>query len=550
MWKFRRKLARSLFSLSNRSTFSSITCDSIILSTHIPFRPINPSKPLNNPSINRLINRSIRPPYFPNFFSSSSLSNSDSDEQSESESDDEKSDSPNESVGNHELETEVGLITDILRPPDRDYVTMRNNLEKCSLQISPELVTEVLSQVRNDWKPAFVFFKWAGNQPNYAHSIRQYHGMIAILAKMKRFETAWRLIGEMKEGGTNGGESMVTPHTLLIMIRRYSAVHDVTNAIKTFYAYKLFNFRVGIREFHDLLSALCRYKNVNEAEFLLKWNESVYPLTTKGFNIVLNGWCNIIGSVREGKRVWWEMCNRGIVRDVISYSTIITCYSKCNETREVIKIFNELKASRIRLDLKVYNGVIHVFCKSGRVEEARELLESMETKGVRPNAVTYNSIIMPLCKKGKIVDALKVFDEMLERGLSPTVPTYHAFFRASRTSGEAFSILQKMNRMGCCPNHDTYTMLIRKFCRWDEFGNVWKLWDEMISSGLDPDRSSYVALVNGLFLNRKLDEAYKYHVEMKSKGLAPEPEMEKTLETWMANKRMVEPSIIDSKTRV
>ncbi|KAI3698034.1 hypothetical protein L6452_31144 [Arctium lappa] len=47
-----------------------------------------------------------------------------------------------------------------------------------------------------------------------------------------------------------------------------------------------------------------------------------------------------------------------------------------------------------------------------------------------------------------------------------------------------------MNTMGCCPNHDTYIMLIIKFCRWGELENVSKLWNEMISNGLDPDRSS------------------------------------------------------------
>ncbi|KAJ0605776.1 putative tetratricopeptide-like helical domain superfamily [Helianthus annuus] len=108
-------------------------------------------------------------------------------------------------------------------------------------------------------------------------------------------------------------------------------------------------------------------------------------------------------------------------------------------------------------------------------------------------------MIMPLCKKGKTLDAYKLFDEMLQRKLVPTVQTYQAFFRASRTSKEALSILQKMNEMGCCMDHDTYALLIRKLCRWGKFEEVWKLWNEMISSGLDHDRSSYVALVNGLF---------------------------------------------------
>ncbi|XP_076960820.1 pentatricopeptide repeat-containing protein At5g15010, mitochondrial-like [Bidens hawaiensis] len=432
---------------------------------------------------------------------------------------------------------------DIIGPPGRDFASVRSNLAKCNVAASPELVTEVLSQVRNNWKASFTFFQWVRIQPNYAHSYCDYHCVILILGKMRRFNAAWAVISEMNKGG------MVTPQTLLIMIRRYSAVHDVDNAIKTFYAYKRFNFRVNDHEFHDLLSALCRYKNVKEAEVLLKRNEDVYALTTKSYNIILNGWCNVICSPREGRRVWWEMCNKGVPRDVVSYSTIITCYSKCNEVKEVIKIFNELKGSDVKPDIRIYNGVIHAFCKSVLETEAREIMKSMKENGIHPNVVTYNSLIMPLCKKGKSSDAFKVFDEMLQRGLTPTVQTYHAFFCACRTSKEALLILQKMNQMGCCPNHDTYTMLIRKFCRWDDFENVWRLWDEMVRNGLDPDRSAYVALVNGLFLNRKLEEAYKYYLEMKSKGLLPHPEMEETMQAWIVGRQATKRSMVESGTK-
>ncbi|KAI3706505.1 hypothetical protein L6452_24298 [Arctium lappa] len=553
MWNYRRKFARSFLLLSHRNNFSSRTYHAGICSTQIHHQHLNPPKPLSS--------YSIKPYGFPLFFSSSTstrVGNSDCDEHNRDQL--ENYDEHNEdqlenygeklvlskdSVKQSELGRDVGLIMDIIKKPGQSCVAIKNNLEKCGVTASPELVTEVLSQVQNNWEVAFTFFLWAGKQPDYAHSLRQYHSMIAILGKMRRFDIAWTLVDEMKRGGKNGGQSMVSPQTLLIMIRRYSAVHDVSKAIDTFYAYKRFDFEVGIDAFQDLLSALCRYKNVKEAEDLVLGNKDVYPLTTKSFNIVLNGWCNIIGSPREGKRIWWEMCNRGIPRDVVSYSTIITCYSKSSETKEVIKIFDELRATSVNRDRKVYNGVIHALAKAGLVEKARDMMKSMEQKGISPNAITYNSLIMPLCKARQIMEAREVFDEMLQRGLLPTVRTYHAFFRASRTGEEAFSLLRKMNTMGCFPNHDTYIMLIRKFCRWGELENVSKLWNEMIGIGLDPDRSSYVALIHGLFLNGMLDQAYKYHLEMKAKDLLPEPEIEERLQAWMAGKQRAKPSISD-----
>ncbi|PWA45923.1 Pentatricopeptide repeat-containing protein [Artemisia annua] len=540
MLTFRTKLTQTLFSLSKTPKFTSRTYKTLA-QTLIHTQHVNPPKPSN-----LYINKSHFIPRTPfsstPIFHNNSDSNSDSDDHIIELKDNENND---ETLKKSELDFETGLIMDIIKYPHGENAlnVKRNNLYKCNVAVTAELVSEVLARVRNDWEVAFMFFKWAGEQRGYAHSLRQYNCMIAILGKMGQFEKCWSLIDEMEKGGGNGlGESMVTSQTLLIMVRRYAAVHDVENAVKTFYGYERFGFKVGVDVFHDVLSALCRYKNVNEAEKFMFRNEKVFPLCTKSFNIVLNGWCNVVCSPREGKRVWLEMCNRGIHRDVVSYSSIISCYSKRCEVNEVIKVFNELLASDVSPDRKLYNSVIHALAKSGRVEKARDVMKSMEERGIRPNVVTYNSLIMPLCKKGNSVNARLVFDEMLQRGLLPTVKTYHAFFRVSRTSEEVFSIMQKMSKLGCCLTQDTYAMLIRKFCRWGEVENVWKLWDEMISNGLDPDRSSYVALVHGLFLNGMLDEAYKYHVEMKAKGLLPEPEIENRMEAWMTGMK-------DSKTK-
>ncbi|KAF2306846.1 hypothetical protein GH714_021976 [Hevea brasiliensis] len=247
-----------------------------------------------------------------------------------------------------------------------------------------------------------------------------------------------------------------------------------------------------VEEFQSLLSALCRYKNVQDAEHLIFSQKDVFPFNTKSFNIVLNGWCNVIGSPRQSDRIWREMCRRGIRYDAVSYASIITCYQR---------------------------------------QEAINLMKTIEDKGIAPNTVTYNSLIKPLCKARKVDEARGVFDEMLQRGHTPTIQTYHAFFRVLRTGEEVFALLEKMRKMGCQPITDTYVMLIRKFCRWRQFDDVFKLWNEMSENGIGPDRSSYIVLIHGLFLNGKLEAAYKYYTDMKQKQLLPEPKIDEMLRT-------------------
>ncbi|PIA49767.1 hypothetical protein AQUCO_01300479v1 [Aquilegia coerulea] len=418
-------------------------------------------------------------------------------------------------------------------------------LEQCGITASRELVVEVLSRVRNDWAAAFTFFLWAGKQEGYSHSVREYHSMISILGKMRKFDTAWALIDEMKGGKT--GPSLVNPQTLLIMIRKYCTVHDVAKAINTFYAFKRFKFEIGLEEFQDLLSALCRYKNVQDAEHLLFCNEKVFPLNTKSFNIILNGWCNMVVNLGEAKRFWRLMGKKGIARDTVSYSSMISCFSKVSNLHEVLKLFNQMKDLSVAPDQKVYNAVVHALAKGKHVKEAFDLLKTMEEKGFKPNVVTYNSLIKPLCKAHRVDDARVVFDEMLQKGFSPTIRTYHAFLSILTTGEEVFQLLEKMKKTGCLPINDTYIMLIRKFCRWRQIENVFKLWNEMCKNGISPDRSSYIVLVHGLFLNGKLEEAWKYYEEMKEKGFLPEPKTEEMLQAYTSARQTAGMPRLDAK---
>ncbi|XP_020211163.1 pentatricopeptide repeat-containing protein At5g15010, mitochondrial-like [Cajanus cajan] len=433
---------------------------------------------------------------------------------------------------------DVKIILDIMHEVGSGPSEIKHKLEHCSVVLSSEVVVEVLSRTRNDWESAFTFFLWAGKHSGYVHSVREYHSMICILGKMRKFDTAWTLIEEMRGGRT--GPSLVTPQTLLIMIRRYCAVHDVARAINTFYAYKRFNFHVGLEEFQSLLSALCRYKNVQDAEHLLFCNKNVFPLDIKSFNIILNGWCNLIVSVSQAERIWQEMSKRGIQHDVVSYASIISCYSKSSRLYKVLRMFDEMKKKKITPDRKVYNAVIFALAKGRLVKEAANIIATMEENNVTPDVVTYNSLIKPLCKAHKVDEAKQLFDEMLERRLSPTIQTFHAFFRMLRTKEEVFELLDKMKELGCYPTIETYIMLIRKFCRWRQLDDVFKIWDAMREDGISHDRSSYIVLIHGLFLNGKLEQAYRYYAEMEEKGFLPEPKTEEMLQAWVSRKPAIE----------
>lgn len=307
--------------------------------------------------------------------------------------------------------------------------------------------------------------------------------------------------------------------------------------MNAFHSMKRFGFSHGMEEFHGLLNALCRYKNVEDAEHLLLCNEERFPFETKSFNIVLNGWSNIMINLRESKRFWRNMDLRGIHKDLISYSSMISCFSKAGNLRDVLNLFDQMKEKGIEPDRKVYNAVIHALAKGRCMDKARALVKRMEESGFKPDMVTYNSLIRALCKTKKPDDAKGVFNEMSKRRITPSLMTFHPLFHMARSSDEVFELLGQMQNVGCVPSMDTYIMLIRKFCRWKQFESVFKLWhDVMPHNGFSPDRSAYIVLIHGLFLNGRLEEAANFYEEMKNKGFHPEPKTEEMIQAWVSGR--------------
>ncbi|KAL6853553.1 hypothetical protein ACP4OV_019582 [Aristida adscensionis] len=409
-------------------------------------------------------------------------------------------------------------------------------LERCGAEASDELVVAALARLRNSCAAAHAAFRWAAAQPGYAPGRRACHSMLAILAKHRRFDAARALLDEMRRAST------ASPAAVMLLVRRHCAARDVAGAVAAFRALPSFGCRPSVAEFHGLLSALCRYKNVQDAEHLLLSSQKEFPFETKSFNIVLNGWCNTVCSVREAKRFWNAMESKGIERDVVSYGSMISCFSKAGSLDSVMKLYNRMKEAGIVPDRKVYNAVVYALAKGRCMDEAKALVRSMEEKGVPPDTATFNSLIGPLCKVRQVQEAMEMFEAMLGRGLSPSVRTFHALLNVARSPAEVFDLLDKMKTLRCEPEMDTYIMLIRKFCRWKQHESVEKLWSAMPANGLSPDRSAYIVMIHGLFLNGRLEEAAKYYEEMKAKGFSPEQKTEAMIQAWLAGRELAKAS--------
>ncbi|CAL9063077.1 unnamed protein product [Musa banksii] len=390
------------------------------------------------------------------------------------------------------------------------------------------LVCKALWELRGDCELAFLAFRWA--EECVADCRWAWHLMIWAMGKQRRFDLSWYLVRKMYK------TSVLTQRAMVIMMERYVAADEARKAMKTFQVMERFKVNADLTAFYALLCALCKNKYVEEAEEFLLLNRKFFPLTAESFNIVLDGWCNVICDVVEAKRLWREMSNFCITPDGISYSHMICCFSKAGNLFDSLRLYDEMKKRGWIPNLVVYNSLIYVLTRESCLRDANNIFDKIIEAGLQPNVQTYNSMIYPLCEAQKLEEARMAMDDMMVKGIHPTIETYHAFVKVEDIEGTV-KLLKRMKDASCGPNSYTFFLIINKFFRFGDSESSLKMWSEMKRYDVIPDASHYMAVVEGLVKHGWIPKALEFYKEMKSKGFSADPKLEKFFMSFISNSK-------------
>ena len=309
---------------------------------------------------------------------------------------------------------------------------------------------------------------------------------------------------------------------------RYACANDPRKVIQTFHIMEKFRLTPDQEAFHSVLNALCRNGNIEEAEEFMFAKKKLFPLETEGFNIILNGWCNISLDALEAKRVWREMSRCCITPDATSYTHMISCFSKVGNLFDSLRLYDEMKKRSWVPSLEVYNSLIYVLTRENCFNEALNILDKMKGLGLQPDSATYNSMIRPLCEAKRSVEAINILTTMMEENLSPTMETYHAFLEGAGFEG-TFEVLNRMRKVGLGPTEDTFLILIGKFFKLEQPENALKIFMDMKQYEVVPSSMHYSVLVQGLATCGWMIKAREFYAEMRAYGFLDDPKLKKLL---------------------
>ncbi|XP_076920525.1 pentatricopeptide repeat-containing protein At1g80880, mitochondrial-like [Bidens hawaiensis] len=418
-------------------------------------------------------------------------------------------------------------------------------IDGSGIKPSVDLINLAIWVLRDDWKLAFFVFEWGLKWK--CSDEKAWSLMIWVLGNHKKFNNAWCLIRDLYQS------SMDTQRPMLVMIDRYAAANEPTEAIRAFQIMEKFKLTPDQKAFYTLLDTLCKHGNVEEAEEFMFSNAKLFPLKTAGFNIILNGWCNIYVDIIEAKRIWKEMDKNQVIPDENSYTHMISCFSKVNNLFDSLRLFDEMNKKGWRPNRMAYNSLVCVLAHENCHEEALKILDKMKDMNIIPDSITFNYIIHPLCKAGKLVNARRVLSRMLEENINPTIDTYHAFLEGKDlTFEESFELLDRMMKSGNGPNRDTFVLILRKFLELSEVENALKIWVKMKEYEVSPDSAHFGMMVEGLVKHGLVTKARELYGEMISIGITVDPRLAKLFKDFSQDderKKIKKPGMRNVKRR-
>ncbi|CAL0334712.1 unnamed protein product [Lupinus luteus] len=406
----------------------------------------------------------------------------------------------------------VCKVIDELYALDRN---MEAVLDECRVQLSLDLVVDVLQRFKHARKPAFRFFCWAGKSSGFAHDSRTYNCMMHILGKTRQFETMVAVLEEMGEKG------FLTMDTFSIAIKAFSAAKERKKAVGIFDLMKKYKFRVDVDVVNFLLGSLGEAKLGKEAQVVFDKLRDRFTHNLQTYTILLNGWCRVRNLLEAG-RVWNEMVDEGFKPDIVAHNVMLEGLLRCRKKSDAIKLFEVMKAKGPLPNVRSYTIMIQDLCKQKLMREAVDYFNEMVDLGCQPDTALYTCLITGFGRQRRMDMVYDLLKEMKEKGCPPDGRTYNAVIKmmtSQHMPDDAVRIYKKMIQSGFEPTIHTYNMIMKSYfvIRNYEMGRA--VWDEMHHKGCCPDDNSYTVFIGGLIRQSRSDEACKYLQEMIEKGM-------------------------------
>ncbi|KAL8129375.1 hypothetical protein V2J09_018530 [Rumex salicifolius] len=389
----------------------------------------------------------------------------------------------------------------------KDWLAMKEALEKCNISYTPPIVVEILHRCSARGAAPLHFFSWVGNKIDFSHTSETYNMAIKIAGCGKDFKHMRSLFYEMKRNGC-----LVSPDTWTIMIMMYGRTGLTDIALHNFAEMKASGCKPTASTYKYLILSLCGRKGRKVEEAIKLYHQMINSALVPDKDLIesyLDCLCHT-GRISDAKR-----CIQSLPKPdfsiPLSYSLLIRSLCRAAKLEEAMTVIDEVEEEhRSTVDQFVHGSLVNALLQRGRLDEALAKVDAMKLSGYRPTAHVYTSLLVHFFKEKNMEAALNMFRSMWEESCYPTIVTYSALLRGFMDMGkesDAWRLFYRMKFKGPYPDFKTYSAFITSLCDAGKSEDAVQLLTQMWDDGIVPSNVNFRVVVFGLNREGKQDLA-------------------------------------------
>lgn len=402
-------------------------------------------------------------------------------------------------------------------------------------KLSPFRLTHLVRQEKNP-AVALQLFRNPNNPPTklFPYSFQSYDIIICKLGRAKMFREMEQILRQMmtQEIETN---RLVPKETLFCQVISFYGRGRLPDLARTIYhLIPSYRCRRTIKSFNSLLDSLLICREFRGIESLCREMDLCPDACT--YNILIKAYCSV-GSFEGARRLFDEMCRRGISPNVVTFVSLISFLCSNSRVDDAFELMHEMiRAHNVSPNIFVYTSLVKGLCDAGKMDAALKLKGLAVAEAIKKDSeldsAVFTTLIRPLFRSRRRDEAIALLDEMQKIGVKPDTHTYNAMisgFCEENDFTAALNVMEEMPNKGCKADVLTYNVMITAFCNSSKWIEAIDLFEDMPRRGCLPNVVTYRILVDGLLNASQLKDAAILLDEMVFKGFKPHPETSSNL---------------------
>lgn len=443
------------------------------------------------------------------------------------------------------------------------------NLENhtVSVNLSEDLVLQVLRRNSLDAFKKLEFFHWCSLKHNYRHTVSTYSQIFRTLSRCPRYHdeilnllTSMRSNGVVLDSATYkliidsfirsgkydlaldhlekdmGATSCLSPKLFTSLLIALIRKNQLTVALQIFL--KLINSGtnengIGTPETIACNELLVGLKKANmRDEFMLVFcklrEKGLFPMDRWGYNICIHGF-GCWGDLSTSLILFKEMKERSgsFSPDLCTYNSLIQVLCLVGKLSDALTVWEELKGSSgLEPDLFTYRVLIQGCSKAYRIDDAMNIFAQTQYNGLRPDTAVYNSLLNGLMKARRLTEACSLFEKMVdEDGVRASCCTYNILIDSLFKNGRAlaaYTLFSDLKKKGNnFVDGITFSIVALHLCREGQVEEALLLVEEMEARGFIVDLVTISSLLIAFYRHDMSDQTERLIKHIRDGNLLP-----------------------------